>query len=173
MSFLNFFIFFPMIDDSCMGESLKKNSEKTRFRDGGEENVMPVTYRGDHLVYFQTMNHSILIVDDNETAARTTSEILKALGYEVRVVLSGFDGVRQLKPGISLALIDVSMPGIDGIDFAMRLHESQPEVRVAFTSGFTRQIPHRGPLAFQTAPFLAKPYTVPELKGFVEDIFSD
>ena len=52
---------------------------------------MPVTYRGDHLVYFQTMNHSILIVDDNETAARTTSEILKALGYEVRVVLSGFD----------------------------------------------------------------------------------
>ena len=103
--------------------------------------MMRVTYRGLHLVYFQTMNHSILLVDDNETAARTTSEILKALGYEVRVVLSGFDGLRQLKPGISLALTDVSMPGIDGIDFVMGLHESQPDVRVAFTSGFTRQTP--------------------------------
>mgnify|MGYP002020395188 CR=1 FL=1 len=122
---------------------------------------------------FRHMNHSILIVDDNETAARTTSEILKAPGYEVRVVLSDFDGLRQLKPGISLALIDVSMPGIDGIDFDRRLYESQPEVRFAFTSGFTRQISHRGPLAFQTAPILAKPYTVPELKGFVEDIISN
>ena len=119
------------------------------------------------------MSHSILIVDDNETTAETTSDILKALGYKVRVVLSGFEGLRQLTPDISLALIDVSMPGIDGIDFAMRLHESQPEIRVAFTSGFTRQIPHRGPLAFQTAPFLAKPYTVPELKEFVKDIFSN
>lgn len=28
MSFLNFFIFLPMIDDSCMGESLKKTQKK-------------------------------------------------------------------------------------------------------------------------------------------------
>lgn len=28
MSFLNFFFFFPMIDDSCMGESLKKTQKK-------------------------------------------------------------------------------------------------------------------------------------------------
>ncbi len=119
------------------------------------------------------MSQSILIVDDNEIAAKTTSDILKALGYDVRVVLSGFDGLQKLEPGISLALIDVTMPGIDGIDFAMRLRENQPEVRVAFTSGYTRQIPHRGPIAFQTAPFLAKPYTVPELKEFVEEVLSN
>lgn len=119
------------------------------------------------------MSHSILIVDDNEIAAKTTYDILKALGYRVRVVLSGFDGLQQLEPDISLALIDVSMPGIDGIDFAMRLRETQPEIRVAFTSGYTRQIPHRGPLAFQSAPFLPKPYTVPDLKEFVEDVLSN
>lgn len=46
--------------------------------------------------------------EKNELVARTTHDVLKRLGYELRVVLSGFDGLRQLESGLSLALIDVS-----------------------------------------------------------------
>ena len=46
--------------------------------------------------------------EKNELVARTTHDVLKRLGYKVRVVLSGFDRLRQLESGLSLALIDVS-----------------------------------------------------------------
>ena len=46
--------------------------------------------------------------EKNELVARTTHDVLKRLGYELRVVLSGFDGLRQLESGLSLALIYVS-----------------------------------------------------------------
>jgi hypothetical protein len=46
--------------------------------------------------------------EKNELVARTTHDVLKRLGYELRVVLSGFDVLRQLESGLSLALIDVS-----------------------------------------------------------------
>ena len=46
--------------------------------------------------------------EKNELVARTNHDVLKRLGYKVRVVLSGFDRLRQLESGLSLALIDVS-----------------------------------------------------------------
>jgi hypothetical protein len=46
--------------------------------------------------------------EKNELVARTTHDVLKRLGYKVRGVLSGFDRLRQLESGLSLALIDVS-----------------------------------------------------------------
>jgi CheY-like chemotaxis protein len=69
--------------------------------------------------------HRVLIVDDNEDAARTLDMLIKTLGAnDVRVALSGADALAasaDMHP--DLVLLDLKMPGMDGFEVARRLRQ--------------------------------------------------
>jgi CheY-like chemotaxis protein len=78
----------------------------------------------------------ILVVDDERMIADTLSVILRGVGYETFTAyngLLGLDAARELAP--NLVLSDVVMPGLDGIEMAIKIRTSQPEVRVLLFSG--------------------------------------
>lgn len=78
----------------------------------------------------------ILIVEDEKVVADTLGQILGANGYDIRVVYSAEDAV-TLVPGWSpdLAILDVMLPRMNGIELAVILKENFSACHVLLFSG--------------------------------------
>jgi len=81
-------------------------------------------------------NRRILVVDDEESIADTLALIFRSNGYEARPAYSAEESLELLetwKP--DLAIIDVVLPAMNGIEFAIFLKASYPEIHFLLFSG--------------------------------------
>lgn len=79
---------------------------------------------------------TILIVDDEESIRKSLKDILGDEGYEVVMAASGreaLDVLAEAQP--SLALLDIAMPEMDGIETLRRFKEARPEMQVIMITG--------------------------------------
>ncbi|WP_257453900.1 hybrid sensor histidine kinase/response regulator [Archangium lipolyticum] len=66
--------------------------------------------------------HLILVVDDSVTTRMLEKSILEAAGYQVELAASGEEGFEKARRGgHSLAIVDVEMPGISGLELTRRI----------------------------------------------------
>lgn len=82
------------------------------------------------------MQHTILIIDDEKDIRTSLTGILEDEGYQVLNAESGLEGIdtaRQELP--DLILLDIWMPGMDGLETLERLKEHLPQVTVIMISG--------------------------------------
>ena len=71
-----------------------------------------------------TDKHLIYVVDDDEAVANLVFQNLKFQGYRVQVFYSGESMLAELQQGFpDLIILDIMMPGIDGVEVARRLRE--------------------------------------------------
>jgi two-component system, cell cycle response regulator DivK len=71
------------------------------------------------------MTHAILVVEDNERNLKLLRDVLEYAGYDVRVARTAEDGITlAVKEPPDLVLMDLQLPGIDGIEALRRLRES-------------------------------------------------
>jgi CheY-like chemotaxis protein len=64
----------------------------------------------------------VLVVDDNQAAARSAATLLRPYGYAVDVALNGEEALRQAaRFAPDVVLLDLTMPGMDGCEVAKRL----------------------------------------------------
>jgi DNA-binding NtrC family response regulator len=78
----------------------------------------------------------IIVIDDEALIAETVVEILRQEGFEAAAVSNGFSAIelaRDWKPDVVLS--DVIMPGINGIDAGIKIHEVAPKCKVILFSG--------------------------------------
>jgi len=78
----------------------------------------------------------ILVIDDEPTIADTLAVIFSSSGYEARAVYSAeqaLETLDQWRP--DLAVIDVVLPGMNGIEFAIFLKASYPDCQFLLFSG--------------------------------------
>jgi two-component system response regulator AtoC len=83
------------------------------------------------------MAYSVLVVDDEELTLRTISRGLRAEGYEVLTAGSGEDALRiftQEDP--DLVLLDIVLPGIDGVEVLRRMKAANPASIVLMMSAY-------------------------------------
>ncbi len=79
---------------------------------------------------------TILIVDDEESICRSLAGILGDEGYEVVTALSGKEALDLLPESQpALALLDIAMPEMDGIETLRRFRETRPEMAVVMVTG--------------------------------------
>ncbi|TFG93809.1 MAG: sigma-54-dependent Fis family transcriptional regulator [Syntrophobacterales bacterium] len=82
------------------------------------------------------MNETILIVDDEESICQSLKGILSDEGYEVLTAQSGeecLDIIEEELPG--LVLLDIWLPGIDGIETLKRIKSKYPRMQIIMISG--------------------------------------
>ncbi|HEX3891725.1 MAG TPA: response regulator [Terracidiphilus sp.] len=78
----------------------------------------------------------ILIVDDEAPVADSLQLILAARGYDVRAVYSAEQAIEVMAAWPpKLAIVDVMLPQMNGIELAKVLKENYPECRVLLISG--------------------------------------
>jgi two-component system, NtrC family, response regulator AtoC len=83
------------------------------------------------------MSYSVLVVDDEELTLRTVSRGLRQEGFEVFTAASGEDALTlfaEEKP--DLTLLDIVLPGIDGVEVLRRLKETNPAAIILMMSAY-------------------------------------
>ena len=110
----------------------------------------------------------ILIVDDEENHRRSLAIGLRIEGFHVSEACDGEDALAWLEQNApDLAIGDLMMPGMNGLDLARRMRMRHPEVRVVLTSAYhltERQVERA---AVGVIAFVPKPYSMDELAGFL------
>ena len=82
------------------------------------------------------MKKSILIIDDEARIQSSLKEILEDEGFEVFVASDGYEGLKIADEDLpDLVLLDIWMPGIDGIEVLSKLRENLPQIQVIMISG--------------------------------------
>jgi CheY-like chemotaxis protein len=78
----------------------------------------------------------VLIVDDQSVICMTLAWIFRGKGYETRTAGSAEDALALLEAWIPhIAILDVSLPGMDGVDLAIHLKVLCPDCRLLLISG--------------------------------------
>ncbi|MGA8109115.1 MAG: response regulator [Acidobacteriaceae bacterium] len=78
----------------------------------------------------------VLIVDDEHAVADTLAIVFRMNGYDVQVAYSAEQAIETIavwEP--RLALLDVMLPGMNGIDFAVVLRDNHPDCQTLLFSG--------------------------------------
>ena len=71
------------------------------------------------------MTHVILVVEDNERNLKLLRDVLEYAGYDVRVARTAEDGISlAASEPPDLVLMDLQLPGIDGMEALRRLREN-------------------------------------------------
>jgi DNA-binding response OmpR family regulator len=79
----------------------------------------------------------ILLVDDEDSIHLLYREELEEEGYEVHSALSGEEALAQLKIiAPDLVILDINMPGINGIDVLRQIKEMNPSLPVILSSAY-------------------------------------
>jgi two-component system, cell cycle sensor histidine kinase and response regulator CckA len=111
---------------------------------------------------------TVLLVDDEEPVRRAIRQMLERLGYSVLDAPSGGAGLsiaRRHAGPIDVAVSDLTMPGIDGRNFADAFLLLHPQAHVVFTSGYTDDAVVRRGLVDSRRTFLQKPFTIAQLSA--------
>src|SRR5512146_2922357 len=83
------------------------------------------------------MAYSILVIDDEALTLRTISRALRDEGFDVSVAMTGEEGVKVLgEERPDLALLDVVLPGIDGIEVLRQFRKQSPDTIVVMMSAY-------------------------------------
>jgi two-component system, NtrC family, nitrogen regulation response regulator NtrX len=82
------------------------------------------------------MYKTILVVDDEESICQSLEGILSDEGYEVLTAKSGEEALKMIEEEQpDLILLDIWLPGIDGIDVLKNVKQEYPQIQVIMMSG--------------------------------------
>jgi len=120
-------------------------------------------------------NKAILWVDDEEIALEVWSLMLQKLGYTVLQARNGYEALKIFKKNkdrISLVLLDMRMPGMNGCEVYDRLKEIQPETKIILVSGYIDQhiIDELSRRDFND--YMKKPFRLKELSKKIEEVLA-
>jgi DNA-binding response OmpR family regulator len=117
-----------------------------------------------------TSEQHVLIVDDNSAICILLRTVIERRGYSVLAFSepeAALGHMRERKPHLRFAIIDVGLAGMSGIDFARHLRELQPDVGLVLSTGRNLTDEQLDFTKRHGALFLPKPFGVPQLNALL------
>jgi DNA-binding NtrC family response regulator len=118
------------------------------------------------------MSGRILIVDDEQIVLRSCERILSGRDYEVDTVTDGEQALRQVgEHRYDVIVLDIKMPGIDGLEVLQRVKESHPDIDVIMITGLHEIEAAVKAMKLGALEYLPKPFDPAELQMAVARAF--
>lgn len=107
----------------------------------------------------------VLVVEDDPRVRAVSVALMRELGYSVIHADGPTTALMKIQshPGIELLFTDVVMPVMSGRQLATRALELRPELKVLYTTGFTKNAVVHGGVLDRGVHLLSKPYTIEDL----------
>jgi DNA-binding NtrC family response regulator len=119
---------------------------------------------------FPSLGATILVVDDERIARRLLYRVLTEEGYRVFEAASAGEAMGVLELAhwyVHLIMLDVVMPGVDGVELGRQILERWPPLRLLYMSAHPAEVLVQHGLTDPQVHFLAKPFTHDELMNKV------
>ncbi|MEH1848554.1 MAG: response regulator [Nostoc sp.] len=117
----------------------------------------------------------ILVVDDETAIQEITRTSLEAHNYKTIIASDGIEAIAlyaQNRDKISVVLMDIMLPSLDGLTAIRTLRKINPQVRIIASSGLMSDKRLNAVAAIGVNTFLSKPYTVNELLLSLQKVLS-
>ena len=117
------------------------------------------------------MGHKLLIIDDDVDLSEGLAEIFTDEGFDVQTASSAEEGLEVLqKNAFAAILVDIRLPGMDGIAFLKGLKSCPPKGKVFLVSGAPdaqKRVDAAG-VAGAVSGIIRKPFDIPGLLELVK-----
>ncbi|MGY6270956.1 ATP-binding protein [Achromobacter denitrificans] len=113
--------------------------------------------------------HNILLVEDNRMVGEVVSALLRELGQNPSWATDARAALRLLenaKDGYDIAILDVVLPGMNGVELAHEIRARWPRVHLVLATGYSDALAGADVSAF---PVMRKPYTIEALVKLVHE----
>lgn len=122
-----------------------------------------------------SMSYRILVVDDERIVCRAVQKVLEIEGYEVGLAITGEEALALAKKEeFHMALVDLVLPGIDGVETCRQLKERNSEIKIVLMSGYISKLREKKK-AFNSLKdcieIMEKPFGGEELTKIAYDFF--
>jgi CheY-like chemotaxis protein len=110
----------------------------------------------------------VLVADDNDVAQRLCRRVLEKAGYTVLIAADGLQAVEvAMSERPAMILMDVAMPGIDGIEAMRRIKAEIPNQPIVIASAHSMASDRERFLAAGADDILSKPFRLADLVAVV------
>ncbi len=111
----------------------------------------------------------VLVIDDEEIARISCRRVLEAKGITVALAAGGREGIEYLmRNPVDLVLVDLKMPGMDGVEVARRVRDFDPSIVAIIITGYATIESAVEVMKEGAYDYLPKPFTPDELLIVVE-----
>lgn len=116
-----------------------------------------------------TRRKTVLVVDDNQDGAELLAELIETMGHAARVATSGEAALALLAEApVDVAILDFSLPDIDGCDLAARIAKLSPKPsRIVMLTGFSSDTHRQRALTAGCTEFIVKPFRTAEIEALL------
>ncbi len=113
----------------------------------------------------------MLIVDDETNQRRSLALGLRLDSFGVHEAADGEEALAFFESGgeVDVAIIDLMMPGISGLELAQRLRVVAPQVRVVLTSAYHLSERQLARAELDAVAFMPKPYRLDAMVTLLQD----
>jgi DNA-binding response OmpR family regulator len=104
------------------------------------------------------MKSNILIVDDEDVARQTLTDILKLEGYNAVAVANGAAAIEHVRTHpVDLMVVDLKMPGMDGLQVIQGVNQASPDTEVVLLTAYASTDSAVQALRLRIHDYLSKP----------------
>jgi len=115
----------------------------------------------------------IMLVDDEEVFLSTTKKVLERKGINVTTAMSGSEALEKLtQEKIDVVILDVKMPGMDGVSALKAIKSRYSSVEVIMLTGHGTVESALEGLRSGASDYLTKPVDIDELVAKAEEAFA-
>jgi DNA-binding NtrC family response regulator len=111
----------------------------------------------------------VLVVDDEHEVRALVKQVIEREGHEVVEARDGLEALFVLgERGIQLALVDVVMPNMNGVELMQRMQDGYPETKIVTMSAFGRS--WICPTELTVEASLTKPFDLKDLRKVLRHV---